>query len=118
MGCDYYIVKELKIYFLSMIPPQISIEVERENGYFHFYSDSDDPDYDQMETEYKKQILTPSMTPILLFDNGAFINERYEQKYKHVVENKLKHYNECNQDHKEWKHVQKICKVERRYERF
>jgi hypothetical protein len=117
MGCDYYIVKELEIYFLFKIPP-LCIEVERENGYFFFDFDNDDPQYDELEKEYIKQKLTPTMTPILLFDNGAFTNERYEEKYKRVIENKLKRYNECNQDHKEWKHIRQICKVERRYERF
>jgi len=53
MGCDYYIIKSLKIKFINDRFP-ISIELERKQGYYDFDLDSDDSDYDEKEDDYIK----------------------------------------------------------------
>lgn len=117
MGCDYYIIKELEIYFQYSIYVPICIELERNNGYFNFNIDSDDPKYKELEEEYINNILTPSIKPIIIYEDNQFINEKYEIKYKYMIDNQLKLYNERNEIKKEYKDIRKICKVERRYER-
>jgi hypothetical protein len=116
MGCDYYIVKELEIYFKYSIFPQIRIELERNMGYFDFDIDSDDPNYEELEEKYINNILTPSIKPIIIYMN-TFINNEYETKYKNMINNRLKKYNETNEQNKDWDDIPKISMVERRYER-
>ena len=81
MGCDYYIVKELEIDFKCGGFP-IHIELECDQGYFHFSLDEDDPDYEEQEKEYISSTLTPYMKPIVIYDETGFKNDKYENKYK------------------------------------
>lgn len=115
MGCDYYIVKEIEIDFKNSIFP-LHIELERDSGYFNFSLDEDDPDYDEKEKEYIKDILKPYMKPIILYDEDGFISKKYENKYKKLIEEELELYNK-NHYSKEWKDIRKITKREIRYER-
>lgn len=125
MGCDYYIIKELEIYFQYSIYSPIRIELKRTNGYFNFNIDSDDPQYEELEKEYINNKLTPNMKPIIIYEKNQFINgndhifieKKYEIKYKDMIDDRLKVYNKTNENKKEWKDIQKISKVERRYER-
>ena len=117
MGCDYYIVKELEIYFTYSIFPQIRVELERNNGYFNFNIDSDDPKYEELEEEYIDNMLRPSIKPIVIYNIDKFINNKYEIKYKDMIDDRLKLYNKQNEHKKEWNDIRKITKVERRYER-
>lgn len=110
MGCDYYIIKELCIYYLHT--KNISyITLSSDNGYF-YYPDLDE-DHENYEKEYDKIIknqLKPSMNPILVYKDNNFINTNLENKYKKLIEeNFINKYT--------WNEVDKIIKVESRYER-
>jgi hypothetical protein len=116
MGCDYYIVKELKVEFnYGMFP--FLIELERERGYFYFSLDEDEPDYDEKEREYIRDMLKPSMKPIVIYEESQFKSKKYENKYKDLICGQLEHYNTYQENKKEWNHISKITKIERRYER-
>ena len=47
MGCDFYIVKYLFIYYNDDTCE--SINVSKENGYYYFDADSDEENYEQNE---------------------------------------------------------------------
>ena len=110
MGCDYYIVKSLKIKFINDRYP-ISIELERKHGYYDFSLDSNDSNYDKKEDDYIQNILTPKMKPIIIYKNNEFKTENFESIYKWMIEKKLKEYS------KEWNDVIKIIIFESRFER-
>ena len=103
MGCDYYIVKELRIYCKDNI--WLYVELERDRGYYYYDIDNDD------DEKKRNECITPKMKPILLYDKDGFINNSYEHKYKHLVEY------EITKNNKNWDDIVKIKKVERRYER-
>jgi len=117
MGCDYYIDKDLHIYDNNNIIFS-HINLEHERGYYWFGSllDEDEDGYDNELSEYIKNILEPNilepnMKPIIIYDNNTFIKLSYENKYKKLIEDDLKLYK------KTWNDVNKIVKVENRYER-
>lgn len=68
MGCDYYIYKYLKIKFSSIYILPLYIELERDIGYFNFYLDEDDDDYDKKYKKYVKETLTPNILPIIIYE--------------------------------------------------
>ena len=109
MGCDYYIVKVLRVYFNDI--EYISIELNRNKGYYYYDFDEDEEDYDKKVIDHINKCLTPQMVPIILYDNNSFKNVLYETKYKLFVQNEIIKY------HKKWSDIIKIIKVERRYER-
>lgn len=112
MGCDYYIDKDLHVYdYNNIIFSYINLEHER--GYYWFSSllDKDEDGYDNELSEYIKNKLEPNMKPILIYSNSIFVKLSYENKYKKLIEDNLKLYK------KTWNDVNKIIKVENRYER-
>ena len=113
MGCDYYIDKNLNIYdYNDKIISYINLEHER--GYYWFTSllDEDEDGYDIELKQYKKDKLTPNMKPIVIYSNNKFNKLSFENKYKKTVENELKIFNKTLND------VNKIIKIEDRYERW
>ena len=52
MGCDYYIIKFLNIYYNDI--DYLVIELDREKGYYNFQYDEDCDDYTDKENEYIK----------------------------------------------------------------
>jgi len=110
MGCDYYIVKYLCIYFDDN--DVLNFEIERERGYFlNDIGDEDEDDYDKKWEEYIKGVLTPQMKPIIIYNNGMFNKPMSETKYKSIIEQFIK-------DHgNKWSEITKIIKEEGRYER-
>ena len=78
MGCDYYIYKYLKINFQSIL--SLFIELEKDRGYFDFYLDEDDIDYEEKYTNYVNELLTPNMQPIIIYEKNKFINSKLENK--------------------------------------
>ena len=112
MGCDYYIDKNLHIYDNSD-KLLTFINLERERGYYWFCSllDEDEEGYDKELTEYIKNILEPSMKPIIIYSNNTFNKINFETKYKKIIQNKLNLFNKTLND------VNKIIKIENRYER-
>lgn len=115
MGCDYYICKYLKINFQSIMP--LFIELERDSGYFYFNLDEDEPDYDKKYKKYVKEMLTPSMKPIIIYEKNQFVNNKLENKYKLFVQEELNMYNRSHENKIEWKDILDIIKIETRYER-
>ena len=108
MGCDYYIDKSLYIYdYQDIILSYINLEKTR--GYYWYCKDEDELDYDY--AAYIKEILEPSMEPIIIYINKSFTKLSFEKKYEKQIEYELKI---CN---KTWDDVNKIIKKEERYER-
>ena len=96
MGCDYYIIKQLKIEHSDGID---TIELDRERCYFPKYIckdtdlDSDDSNYN--EKIYKKydEYLRVTYQPRILLEDNEWKNENIKNKYIDMVFEKLKHYN-------------------------
>ena len=112
MGCDYYIDKNLHIYDYD--DREISyINVEHEKGYYFFVSilDEDEDGYEAELEKYIKDKLTPYMKSIVIYSNNAFNKISFENKYKKPIEDELKIVNKI------WDDVNKIIKIESRYER-
>jgi len=109
MGCDYYILKVLHIYYNEN--DYLEFELDRERCYYFYSYDSDEENYDNKVNEYIKDILTPKMKPIILYSNNNFTNSLFETKYKTIIDN------EINKNNMQWCHIHKIMKVEKRYER-
>jgi AAA15 family ATPase/GTPase len=113
MGCDFYIDKDLHI--IDNNNRELSrINLEHEKGYYWFISilDEDEERYDDEVAQYKKQTLKPSMKPIVIYSNNTFHKLSYENKYKNVIETDIKRFNKTLND------VNKIIKIENRYERW
>ena len=108
MGCDYYIVKVLHIYYNDY--DYLDIEFERDKRYYMCQYDEDEEDYEEKVSDYVKRTLTPEMNPILIYNNNSFQKLSYETKYKILIENEIKKY--C----KKWSDIVKIVKVEERHE--
>jgi hypothetical protein len=108
MGCDYYIDKSLYIYDYQ--DKTLSyINLEKSRGYYWYYKDEDEWDYDF--EAYKKNILEPSMEPIIIYNNNTFTKLSFEKKYEKLIDYELKISN------KTWEDINKIIKIEERYER-
>ena len=113
MGCDYYIDKDLQIYYYD--DGEVSyINLEREKSYYWFIStlDEDEDGYDDEFAEYIKQTLEPSMKPIVIYSNNTFHKLSFENKYKQMIECDINRFNKTLND------VEKIIKVENRYQRW
>lgn len=100
MGCDYYIDKNLYIYYKNNSNITF-ILLEHDQGYFYDKDDDDD--------DYKEQ-LKPRMKPVSIYLNDAFCKPHFEEKYKSLI---LQHL----PIDKVWKDIFKIVKKESRYER-
>ena len=108
MGCDYYIDKSLYIYdnFNRLIS---KLNLEHSIGYYSYYIDDDENDFDY--EIYSKKILQLTMKPIVIYVNNTFCKPRFEEKYKKLIDYEL------IENNKEWYDVNKIIKKEDRYER-
>ena len=112
MGCDYYIIKALRIYYNENENDYLQVELDRERGYyFDIESDEDADDYETKVEEYIRERLTPKMAPIIIYHNGVFNKSGSETKYKSMIEKRM------NSAGKTWSEVIKVVKVEYRYER-
>ena len=115
MICDYYICKYLKIEFQSILP--LFIELEKDRGYFNFYLDEDEPDYDKKHKKYLEETLTPRMKPIIVYEKNEFVNTKLENKYKLLVKEELDRFNISQVNKLEWSDILDIKKVEIRFTR-
>ena len=73
MNSDYYIIKNLHIYYNNI--EYLSIELSRDKEYY----------FNNEENEIISQIL-----PIILYDKHNFKNDYFQKKYKLLVGNELK----------------------------
>lgn len=110
MGCDYYSVKALEITLKEERIPLL-IELERDYGYFDFFLDSTDPDYETIFDRLKQERLKSGMLPIVIYENGDFMNSKLKQKYGFLVEEEL------FLNKRGWEEIIQIVKMEYRYER-
>ena len=114
MGCDYYIIRVLHIYYNddnNNDNNYLEFELEREKRYFCYdLYDEDDDNYDEMINDYKKNILIVKTKPIIIYNNNSFNKLSCEYKYKNYVEY------EINAINKTWSDITKIIKVEKKFE--
>jgi len=108
MGCDYYIMKKLHIYFTEN--EYIAIEINRERGYYHEDGliDSDDENTEDIWKEYIRFTLTPKMKPIVLYDGKNWNISKSETKYKKLVDTAIE------KEKISWEQIYQIVKVEKR----
>jgi hypothetical protein len=99
MGCDYYTVINLYIYFNDNEYNYLTVELDRHNNNIP-YDDHDEDDEEKMD-EYIKSILRPKMKPIIIYDNNNFNTLSFETKYKSLVEDKI------NERNKKWCDIKK-----------
>ena len=98
MGCDYYIIKRLKIEHSSGVD---FVELNRERCYFPEHNiESDDDSYDSDDSDDTldfdikyKRYLEVTFVPRILYQDWKWKNEKVKQKYIDMVYEKLKHYN-------------------------
>jgi hypothetical protein len=108
MGCDYYIVKYIDIYYSD--GSQDSFESDRDRGYYYFKYDEDNEDYEEKREEYILDLLCVETKPIPIYDNGQFKSRLVELKYKSLIEDKMG-------KNKKWEDIVKVEKTEMREER-
>lgn len=92
MGCDYYIIKQLRIEHSDGVD---IIELDRERCYFPEHHDDDydsDDTINNIDLRYQ-QYLKVTFKPRVLCDNGNWKNEKVRDKYIDRIYDKLKHYN-------------------------
>jgi len=117
MGCDYYIEKNLYIYYNDNSFNYINLK--RDRVYYsdiinHDFSMSiKSPDSNLSELEKIKQyILIPKKLPFLVFSNDTFTNFYVCNKFKKMVEYEMK--NNQNNQNKTWNDVKDIVILEER----
>jgi hypothetical protein len=113
MGCDYYILKVLKIYFSKN--DVLEIELARIREYYSDFDagwdeDVDSENYEVTSKEYDIYTLTPKMKPIIIYSDSSFGKLSFETKYKNIIEN------EIVKNGKKWSDITKVIKVEERYQ--
>jgi hypothetical protein len=108
MGCDFYIYKKLYIYYKNK--EKMMITLSSNQGWFYDCNlDSDEVNYEKKLKKSENEQLKPSHDPIIIYKDDSFINKNLEIKYKEFIEDSLK----IN-----WTDIDKIVKVEERWERF
>jgi hypothetical protein len=110
MGCDYYILKLLHIYYSET--EYVEVELDRERGYYDdLQFDEDADDFDEKICEYMEEVLKPTIDPIVIYSNNNFNKSSCKSKYESLVTS------EINKNNKTWNEIKKIIKVEERRER-
>jgi hypothetical protein len=110
MGCDYYILKLLRIYYNDV--EYLEIEINRKNGYYdNIQFDEDANDYEEKLDEHIKEVLKPTIDPIVIYSNNNFNKSSCKSKYESLVNNEINKHNVT------WNAIKKIIKVEERRER-
>lgn len=104
MGCDYYILKMLHVYYNHT--EYLTLELNKERKYYDYSYDEDEEE--EKVKEYKVKILIPEMKPISIYKNYSFNTAFLETKYKMFVENNIHTKNIP------WSNITKIIKVEER----
>ena len=109
MGCDFYIIKLLRVY--TSDSAYVEIELDRERGYYDdFQFDEDADDYDEKLSEHIRELLTPKVEPITIYSNNSWNKSSCEVKYKERIVDEITKHN------KQWSDVVKVIKVEERHD--
>ena len=77
MGCDYYIIKQLRITYENNDTSYI--EVSRERRYIYEMTEDSDDEID------KNKYLQVTYEPRILFENGQWKNETIQTKYQGFI---------------------------------
>lgn len=93
MGCDYYILKVLKIKYKDGTDTRIILDTQRMYYSYDPECDSDDSDYESNYERYIDSVLKVTFVPICIYSDDSFKNERIEVKYRkmihaHLINNK------------------------------
>lgn len=111
MGYDYYIDKNLYIFFINTYQYKL-INLDHNRCYFYEIDiDSDDEDYKKRKEESETEQLMPSMKPILIYEKYTFSKPIFEEKYKDLILQNLP-------ENKTWGDIKKIMRKEIRYELY
>lgn len=111
MGCDYYVIKQLKIYHCDGVD---TIELDREKCYFPTKINNND-NYDSDDSENKssnnsyEEFLKVTFKPRILYNDEGWKNDKVREKYIDMIYNKLKKYNNA------YHNIFQIIKEEVRY---
>lgn len=89
MGCDYYILKVLKIKYKDATESYIELDRQRMYHSYEPECDSDDSDYESNYERYTDSVLKVTFVPICLYSDDSFKNERIEVKYRQVIHGHL-----------------------------
>ena len=98
MGCDYYIVRQLRIYYTTLDGEQKKYiyELDRHHCYFTEYDiscDSDDSEYYDLIHALDSQVIERSLRvqyePRSIYENGQWANKDVEAKYMHTILNTI-----------------------------
>lgn len=98
MGCDYYIIKQLKVAHINDddFEKITSIELTRERGYFPDADDSYDSDDSMSNESYNTKFnrkygkyLEVTYKPRILFQDGRWKNEAVQEKYYDVIRDEI-----------------------------
>ena len=109
MGCDYYIIKQLRIEHSDGTD---TIELDKQRCYFSEYQNDSNYDSDDTIQEVNSQYehyLKVTFVPRILYENTEWKSEMIKEKYIDIVYNKLKHYNNA------FSNINTIIKEEVRY---
>jgi hypothetical protein len=89
MGCDYYILKVLKIKYKDSTDSYV--ELDRQRMYYSYdpICDSDDSEYESNYERYTDSLLKVTFVPVRIFSDDAFKNEKIEEKYRQVIHRHL-----------------------------
>jgi len=116
MGCDYYIEKNLYIYYKDNSIGYINLKKDR--GYFYEIHHDMTVDLSlynssvEVRNILKKYHLEPKEMPCLIYSHGNFTNKDLSKKYKMILE-----YEMMNHDYKTWDDINHIVVIEERYKR-
>jgi len=107
MGCDYYIVKSLLINYATADEEYyFYIEIDRAGNYFLTFSQDDDDADEQIDRCLKAN------PPIDIYANGQFIKQKYEEKYKELINREI---NETHHSCPSFASITKIKLIESRF---
>ena len=90
MGCDYYIINQVKIEFKDD-SEDYNLECNIKKAYFdddNFDINSDGSDYEErMDELIQNKYLKVTYKPKIIFDKGEWVNEYYKCKYENYLLN-------------------------------
>jgi hypothetical protein len=132
MGCDYYIHNYLEIEHINgisyyQLPTKRGYYCDLECGICD--SDDDEKNHYYNSTEYKtlyknmKKICLTPRKPLIIYNNNAFITQRFEDKYSQVIQNKINKkyveaYNLRKKDTGTFKHISEVIKITKKDKKY
>lgn len=93
MGCDYYIIKQLRIKYIDDHDDELEIthELSRDRCYFNDVDSVDSDDTDYFSSDRYNKYLEVTYKPRVLFQNGKWKNTQTEEKYYNSVMEEIGH---------------------------